>query len=105
MANIPGRAEPKLGPSDSSDTASDRPNEASTDSDSADTGERVTVGRNPQGEDRTEYGVDRRVGANEAGLGAGLDQAEEAQLGITDEEMRDSDLQDDEEDSRSLPRP
>jgi len=27
------------------------------------------------------------VGADEAGLGGGLDQAEEAQLGITDEEI------------------
>ena len=90
MANILGRAEPKLGPSDSSDTASDRPNEAPTDSDAAETGERVTVGKNPHGEEHTEYGVDRRVGADEAGLGAGLDQAEEAQLGITDEEFQEA---------------
>ena len=32
-------------------------------------------------------GLDRVVGAEEAGLGGGLDQAEEAQLGITDEEI------------------
>src|SRR5689334_20363866 len=30
---------------------------------------------------------DRIVGPQEAGLGGGLDQAEEAQLGITDEEL------------------
>jgi hypothetical protein len=32
-------------------------------------------------------GFDRVVGADEVGLGGGLDQAEEAQLGITDEEL------------------
>jgi hypothetical protein len=32
-------------------------------------------------------GFDRIVGPEEAGLGGGLDQAEEAQLGITDEEL------------------
>lgn len=32
-------------------------------------------------------GFDRVVGPAEAGLGGGLDQAEEAQLGITDEEL------------------
>lgn len=31
---------------------------------------------------------DRIVGADEAGLGGGLDQAEEARLGITDEELQ-----------------
>jgi hypothetical protein len=35
----------------------------------------------------TEIGVDRIVTAEEAGLGGGLDQAEEALLGITDEEI------------------
>jgi hypothetical protein len=85
MAGIHRRAEPKIGPSDSSDTFADRPNEPSTDSDSGATGERVTVGKNPRGEEHAEYGVDRRVSAEEAGLGGGLDQAEEAQLGITDE--------------------
>lgn len=32
-------------------------------------------------------GFDRIVGPDEAGLGGGLDQAEEAQLGVTDEEL------------------
>ena len=32
-------------------------------------------------------GTDRVVNADEAGLGSGLDQAEEGQLGITDEEL------------------
>jgi hypothetical protein len=35
----------------------------------------------------TQTGFDRVVGADEAGLGGGLDQAEEAQLGVTDEEL------------------
>ena len=34
-----------------------------------------------------DVGADRIVSAEEAGLGGGLDQAEEAQLGITDEEI------------------
>lgn len=87
MAGIPrhqGRAEPKIGPSDSSDTFSDRPDQPSTDSDLGDTGERNTIGKVP---DSTETGTDRVVKDREAGLGSGLDQAEEAQLGITDEEL------------------
>ncbi|MET0656989.1 MAG: hypothetical protein ABW110_02380 [Steroidobacteraceae bacterium] len=34
-----------------------------------------------------DVGFDRIVGPEEAGLGDGLDQAEEAQLGVTDEEL------------------
>jgi hypothetical protein len=89
MAGIPrsqGRAEPKVGPSDSSDTFADRPNQ-STDTDDGGTGERVTVGRDPHSELHDERAPDRVVDAEEAGLGGGLDQAEEAQLGITDEEL------------------
>ncbi len=81
-----GSAEPKIGPSDSSDTFSDRPTE-STDTDDGGTGERVTTGRDPHSELHDERGVDRVVGSGEAGLGGGLDQAEEGQLGITDEEL------------------
>ena len=88
MAGIPrkqGRAEPKIGPSDSSDTFSDRPDRPATDSDDGGTGERVTVGKVPES---TETGTDRVVQDREAGLGGGLDQAEEARLGVTDEELR-----------------
>jgi len=95
MAGIPrsqGRAEPKIGPSDSSDTFSDRPNQ-STDTDSGGTGERITTGRDPQSELHNERGVDRVVDSKEAGLGGGLDQAEEGRLGVTDEELGDSDLE------------
>jgi hypothetical protein len=90
MAGIPrrqGRAEPKVGPSDLSDTSSDRPGSENTDSDRGGTGERISVGRAPKSELHNEAGVDRIVGSEEAGLGGGLDQAEEARLGRTDEEI------------------
>jgi hypothetical protein len=88
MARIPrhqGRADPKVGPSDSSDTFSDRPDKPATDSDAGGTGERQTVGKVPAPRDR---GTDRVVNSEEAGLGGGLDQAEEAQQGKTDEEIK-----------------
>jgi hypothetical protein len=81
MAGIPrnqGRARPKIGPSDSSDTLSDRPQAPDTDSDAGGTGERQTIGKVPE---RHEASTDRVVNAEEAGLGGGLDQAEEARLG------------------------
>ncbi|HEX6317808.1 MAG TPA: hypothetical protein VFZ84_02960 [Burkholderiales bacterium] len=89
MAGIPrsqGRADPKIGPSDSSDSFSDRPNQ-STDTDDGGTGERATTGRDPHSGLHNERGVDRVVDSREAGLGGGLDQAEEGRLGITDEEL------------------
>ena len=88
MAGLRRRNEPKIGPSDSSDTYSDRPGEETPDTDAGGTGERVTAGKNPHAELHNERGVDRVVKDSEAGLGGGLDQAEEAQLGITDEELR-----------------
>jgi hypothetical protein len=94
MARIPrrqGRAEPKIGPSDSSDTFSDRPDQ-STDTDDGGTGERATAGRNPQSELHNERGVDRVIDSSEAGLGGGLDQAEEGRLGVTDEDSADEEL-------------
>jgi hypothetical protein len=89
MAGIPrhqGRADPKTGPSDSSDSYSDRPNEPTTDSDAEGTGIRATVEnvRPP----KPEIATDRIAGEGEVGLGGGLDQAEEAQLGTTDEELK-----------------
>ena len=87
MAGIPrrqGRADPKVGPSDSSDTLSDRPNRPATDTDSGGTGERRTVGKVPRPKDQ---GADRVIESEEAGLGGGLDQAEEAQQGKTDEDI------------------
>jgi hypothetical protein len=88
MARIPrhqGRADPKIGPSDSSDTYSDRPDRPSPDSDDGGTGERPAVGKVPHAADE---GADRVVKSEEAGLGGGLDQAEEAQLGTTDEQIK-----------------
>jgi hypothetical protein len=88
MAGIPrnqGRVAPKIGPSDSSDTLSDRPQAPDTDSDAGGTGERQTVGKVPE---RHEASTDRVVNSEEAGLGGGLDQAEEAKLGVTDEELK-----------------
>ena len=79
------RKNPKIGPSDSSDTYSDRPNQPATDSDQGGTGERPTVGKIPHAADE---GADRVVTSEEAGLGGGLDQAEEARLGVTDEELK-----------------
>ncbi|HZO00831.1 MAG TPA: hypothetical protein VFB93_06500 [Burkholderiales bacterium] len=80
MANIPrrqGRAEPKIGPSDSSDTFSDRPDRPATDSDRAGTGERRSAEKLPRAKD---IGTDRVAQDREVGLGGGLDQAEEARL-------------------------
>ncbi|HEX5046818.1 MAG TPA: hypothetical protein VFX89_06815 [Gammaproteobacteria bacterium] len=56
-------------------------------SDRSGTGERMAAGREPHVEPGADIGFDRVVDASEAGLGSGLDQAEEAQLGITDEEI------------------
>jgi len=83
MAGIPrhqGRTEPKVGPSDLSDTSADRPGAENTDTDAGGTGERVTVGRAPKSEQHDEASVDRIVGPEEAGLGKGLDEAEKARL-------------------------
>jgi hypothetical protein len=88
MAGIPksqGRAEPKIGPSDSSDSFADRPNQ-STDTDEGGTGERASVGRAKP--PRPETGTDRIVQDRDVGLGGGLDQAEEGQLGVTDDELQ-----------------
>ena len=87
MSRIPrhkGRASPKIGPSDSSDTFSDRPDKPATDSDAGGTGERTTVEQPPRAKD---VGPDRVARDREVGLGGGLDQAEEAQQGLTDEEI------------------
>jgi hypothetical protein len=87
MAGPQGRTPPRIGPSDTSDTSSDRPNQGEVDTDDGGTGERVTAGKDPHSELHDERGPDRVVEPGEAGLGGGLDQAEEAQLGVTDEEL------------------
>jgi hypothetical protein len=80
MTAIPRRKKPKLGPSDSSDTIADRPGELDSDTDAAHTGERTTASPDPHAELNVEYGADRVVDEGEAGLGHGLDEAEEAEL-------------------------
>ena len=72
--------------SDTSDTISDRPGEPTTDSDAEGTGDRPTVGNEKP--PKPETGADRVASDRDVGLGGGLDQAEEAQLGVTDEELK-----------------
>ena len=89
-----------IGPSDSSDSGSDLAGQnasdddlldlegdAAADTDAEGTGERLTAGQEPDVRIGSDIGLDRIVSADDAGLGGGLDQAEEAQLGITDEEL------------------
>jgi hypothetical protein len=67
-----------------------------SDTDAEYTGERANPGLDPHAElHEAEYGVDRVVDAADAGLGGGLDEAEEAQLGITDEELEAEDAEGD----------
>jgi len=84
------------GPSDSSDTGADSIGSGRGDdtSDRNGTGERMSADDDDELRDGSDISADRIVEARQAGLGAGLDQAEEAQLGITDEEIED--LEDDE---------
>ena len=56
-------------------------------SDAEGTGEHLTAGLEPRIRANQDRGVDRIVDASEAGLGGGLDQAEEARLGKIDEEL------------------
>jgi hypothetical protein len=101
--NFPARPSPRtppghdlrsLGPSDSSDSGSDSASAGSDlgdlglddNSDRFGTGERG-AGTDTQVQEGGDIGVDRIVDAVGAGLGGGLDQAEEAILGITDEEL------------------
>lgn len=99
---------PAQGPSDSSDSGSDligatarrsiaretieggdAGGSSSIDdtTDRSGTGERISADTNDEVQDGADIGFDRIVAAGDAGLGDGLDQAEEAQLGITDEEI------------------
>ena len=51
------------------------------------TGERRAAGKDPRAPAGNDVDTDEVVGPVGAGLGGGLDQAEEAQIGITDEEI------------------
>jgi hypothetical protein len=83
----PGHDGPPLGPSDSSDSGSDIGGEAGADTDRYGTGERLSADDPSSQRPGADLGADRVVGAEEAGLGGGLDQAEEAILGKTDEDI------------------
>lgn len=76
-----------LGPSDSSDTGADMVGLGGLDntSDRQGTGERGSLEGDLDLE--TDISADAIVDAEDAGLGGGLDQAEEAQLGVTDEQI------------------
>jgi hypothetical protein len=63
-------------------------NEMDENSDASGTGEHLSAGREPRVRPNSDRGLDRVVGADEAGLGAGLDQAEEARLGVTDNDLQ-----------------
>jgi hypothetical protein len=78
-----------VGPSDSSDTGADMMGLSGTDStsDRNGTGERASVEGEAELDFSNDVAADSIVEARDAGLGGGLDQAEEAQLGITDEEL------------------
>lgn len=90
---LKGHDTASLGPSDSSDSGSDLA-APGTDaligdlgmdaaSDRVGTGEHFTAGKEPSGRINGDRDVDRVVGVEEAGLGDGLDQAEEARTGKT----------------------
>ncbi|HET9862965.1 MAG TPA: hypothetical protein VFP37_05950 [Steroidobacteraceae bacterium] len=84
-----GRDIRSLGPSDSSDTGADMVGVGGTDSttDRHGTGERASVENEIGEETDTDIGAVGIVDAEDAGLGGGLDQAEEAQIGVTDEQI------------------
>jgi hypothetical protein len=74
------------GPSDSSDSAADLGDLASdANTDRNGTGERASLEADIETD--ADLGADRIAEAEDVGLGGGLDQAEEAQLGVTDEEI------------------
>lgn len=69
VADWDNSGRPDLGPSDSSDSASDLPpGLAHTDSDSQATGERETVNPNPSDDDGIDIAPDRVTGEDEAGI-------------------------------------
>jgi hypothetical protein len=81
---------PLTGPSDSSDSGADligvrRGVDETTDRNG--TGERASVEEVADAGSGADIAADDIVDARHAGLGGGLDQAEEAQFGVTDEEL------------------
>jgi hypothetical protein len=83
--NLKGHDTSSLGPSDSSDSGSDMKGPGprlnlDDNSDRGGTGEGLAAGKDPDVRVNQDREADRVVGPGEAGLGGGLDQAEEAQL-------------------------
>jgi len=78
-----------VGPSDSSDSGSDMVGVGGLDSttDRNGTGERASLENDADLDAQSDIAADGIVDAADAGLGRGLDQAEEARLGVTDEEI------------------
>lgn len=95
--NLKGHETRSLGPSDSSDSGSDLAGPGTDrevgdinmddNSDRHGTGEHLTAGKEPRMRVNADRDADRVVDASDAGLGGGLDQAEEGRLGKTDEEI------------------
>src|SRR3982751_7101650 len=79
----------KVGKIEAGASVGDREMDDTSDKDG--TGEHLTAGKEPRVHANQDRDVDRVVGPGEAGLGGGLDQAEEAQLGTTDEELERTD--------------
>jgi hypothetical protein len=73
-----------IGPSDSSDTGSDRagPGVLGDTSDRNGTGERMTADNDPNVRADADIGTDRVVGPDEAGLGYGPDDPDEDDRGL-----------------------
>lgn len=68
-ASLPGHGNRALGPSDSSDSASDLgPGAPDTDTDASGTGDRADVEGEPDGPVADDIAVDRIIGEDEAGL-------------------------------------
>lgn len=92
LLDAAGNAIPKghdirsLGPSDSSDSGADMMGIGGLDStsDRQGTGERASVENDASVDAASDIAPDNIVNAAQAGLGGGLDQAEEAQLGVND---------------------
>jgi hypothetical protein len=75
-----------LGPGDSSDSGSDMGGAGVNDDEMTE----AELAGGEESADASDISPGHVVEADEAGLGGGLDQAEEAQLGITDEELDDA---------------
>lgn len=72
-----------LGPSDSSDSGSDMAGQDMEDDDMTE----AELAGGEEAADASDIAPERLIEAEEAGLGDGLDPAEEAQLGITNEQL------------------